>query len=67
MARGLLHHRASMAYHLYRDVQGAWRWFLSASNGRKIANSGEGYLNKSDCLAAIGLVRGSGTAPIYEK
>lgn len=25
-----------------------WRWTLIASNGRKIANSGEGYARRSD-------------------
>jgi len=35
-----------MAYWIYKDTQGQWRWFLMAANGRKIANSGEGYWNK---------------------
>lgn len=26
-----------------------WRWRLVASNGRKIANGGEGYANKDEC------------------
>ena len=56
-----------MAYVMYRDTANQWRWYLSASNGRKLANSGEGYHNKSDCLAAIYLVRGSDAAPIYEQ
>jgi len=29
-----------MAYWIYKDTQGQWRWFLMAANGRKIANSG---------------------------
>lgn len=56
-----------MSYHMYRDVQGYWRWYLNAGNGRKIANSGEGYHNRQDCLAAIELVRRSGHTPIYEQ
>lgn len=56
-----------MYFYLYRDVNLQWRWSLIVSgNGRKIANSGEGYYNKADCLAAINLVRGSGSAPIRE-
>lgn len=55
-----------MAYYIYKDVSGQWRWYLSAANNRKIANSGEGYHNKQDCLAAITLVKGSAAAPIYE-
>lgn len=38
-----------------------------AANSRKIANSGEGYYNKADCLAAINLVKGSTNAPVYEQ
>jgi uncharacterized protein len=55
-----------MAYHLYRDSAQQWRWYLLAVNNRKIANSGEGYHNKADCVAAIALVKGSGAAPIIE-
>ncbi|HEV2514258.1 MAG TPA: DUF1508 domain-containing protein [Devosia sp.] len=53
-----------MYFNLYEDVNKHWRWTLYASNGRKIANSGEGYWNKADCLAAINLVKGSGPAPV---
>ncbi len=53
-------------FHLYKDANGEWRWTLYAANNRKIANSGEGYFNKADCLAAINLVKGSGSAPIKE-
>lgn len=52
---------------MYKDVQGYWRWYLEASNGRKIANSGEGYFNKSDCLHAINLVKNSSDAPVMER
>lgn len=55
-----------MKYELYKDVQGYWRWTLIASNYRKIANSGEGYVNKSDAISAIGLVKSSASAPIVE-
>lgn len=56
-----------MVYYIYKDVQGYWRWHLLAANNRKIADSGESYYNKSDCLAAINLVKGSANAPVYEK
>lgn len=36
-----------------------WYWRLVAANNRKIAISGEGYNNKSDCVAAVELVRSS--------
>ncbi len=56
-----------MHFNLYIDINGQWRWsFISSGNGRKIANSGEGYYNKADCIHAINLVRGSGSAPIRE-
>lgn len=35
---------------LYKDRKKQWRWKLLASNGRKIANGGEGYINHQDCL-----------------
>ncbi|MGO8463200.1 YegP family protein [Rhizobium leguminosarum] len=56
-----------MFFHLYTDANRHWRWTLYAGNNRKIANSGEGYFNKSDCLAAINLVKGSGSTPIIER
>ena len=43
-----------------------WRWHLKAANGRLIANSGESYHNKDDCLAAIELVKNSKSAPVKE-
>ena len=55
-----------MAYYIYKDQAGQWRWYLQAANHRKIANSGEGYFNRADCLAAVNLVKGSGGAPTYE-
>ena len=55
-----------MAYWIYKDTQGQCRWFLMSANCRKISNSGEGYWNKQDCLDAITLVKGSGSAPVYE-
>lgn len=56
-----------MAYYIYKDVQGYWRWRLLAANNRNIANSGESYYNKEDCLHAIALVKGSSAAPVYEQ
>lgn len=56
-----------MAYYVYRDVRNEWRWRLVATNGRIIANSGEGYHNKADCLAGIRLVKSSNNAPVYEQ
>lgn len=55
-----------MAYYIYKDQAGYWRWRLRAANNRTIADSGEGYHNKSDCQSAIDLVKGSFNAPVYE-
>ncbi|MBY0559710.1 DUF1508 domain-containing protein [Hyphomicrobium sp.] len=55
-----------MAYYVYKDTGGYWRWRLVANNNKIIANSGEGYWNKSDCIHAIDLVKGSYSAPVYE-
>lgn len=46
-----------MTFELYRDAAGEWRWRLVAENGEPIADSGEGYKRKSDCLEAIALIR----------
>lgn len=55
-----------MAYYVFKDRQGYWRWHLKAANSRIIADSGESYINKQDCLAAIQLVKGSGAAPVFD-
>ena len=53
-----------MYYHTFVDVQGMWRWRLVAANHESIATSGEGYVNLSDCVHAINLVKTSYNAPI---
>ncbi|HZW39709.1 MAG TPA: DUF1508 domain-containing protein [Ignavibacteriaceae bacterium] len=53
-----------MHYSIFKDENEQWRWKLIASNGRSIAASGEGYLNKQDCLNAINLVKESSEAKI---
>jgi uncharacterized protein len=56
-----------MRFKLFKDAKGQWRWRLVAANGRTVADSGEGYNNKSDAQHGIDLVKstGSGT-PIDE-
>ena len=54
-----------MAYYVYKDNLGQWRWYLLAANNRKIANSGEGYHNKADCLHAISLVSTSAQCLVH--
>lgn len=55
-----------MRFHVYTDTAGYWRWRLLAANNRTIADSGEGYFNKQDCLAGIELVKSAFNAPVYE-
>lgn len=55
-----------MKYCTYKDAAGEWRWYLRAANGKRIADSGEGYKNKQDCLDAIDKVKGSGDAKVED-
>lgn len=34
----------------YQDIKKEWRWRITASNGRNIGASTEGYINKIDAL-----------------
>jgi uncharacterized protein len=43
----------SINFHVYKDAKNEWRWRLITPNSNVIADSGEGYVNGSDCLAAI--------------
>lgn len=57
-----------MYFILYRDRQNLWRWTLHAANNARIADSGESYYNKIDCLGAINLVKGTGAVtPVVER
>lgn len=56
-----------MHFVLYRDQANQWRWTLIAANGRKLADSGEGYHNKADCVAMINQIAGMGGIPIKER
>lgn len=56
-----------MAFWMYLDKQGRWRWQLIAASGRIIADSAEGYMSKKDCRDEITLVQGSASAPVYER
>jgi uncharacterized protein YegP (UPF0339 family) len=65
--QGAIRKGNTMYFRLYKDTSGYWRWTLYAANGRKIADSGEGYINKSDCQAGIDLVKStSAYTPVQE-
>lgn len=37
-------------WEFYKDSQNLWRWRRTASNGRIVGASSQGYVNKSDCI-----------------
>jgi len=41
----------------YRDAAHQWRWRIRASNGRIIADSGEGYRRRSSAIAGVACLR----------
>ncbi|MEM8875795.1 MAG: YegP family protein [Planctomycetota bacterium] len=54
-------------FEVYQDKKGEYRWRLKSSNGQNIANGGEGYVAKADCLNGIESVKkNSQTADIVE-
>ncbi|MFJ7566723.1 YegP family protein [Herminiimonas sp. NPDC097707] len=44
-------------FYLYKDVSGQWRWNIRARNHKVIADSSESYVNKTDALHGIELVK----------
>lgn len=59
--------RGHVAYHIYQDVLGHWRWYLRNDDHRKVATSGGSYPDKAACLAAVKLIMGADArTPIYE-
>jgi uncharacterized protein YegP (UPF0339 family) len=45
-------------FEIYKDKAGEYRWRLRSSGSNKIiADSGEGYIHKHDCLNGIKLVQ----------
>lgn len=41
----------SDSWNIYTDARGEWRWRRTASNGRIVGASSEGYKNRADCIA----------------
>lgn len=40
-------------FYTYEDRRGEFRWYLKDRNGRKIADSGEGYTTEYGCERAV--------------
>lgn len=55
-----------MYYQVYKDRLSNWRWRYVANNGKIIADSAEGYINKADCFHGVSLMKGSFNSPVYE-
>lgn len=52
-------------YHQTKDARGHWFWIYYAKNREAIARSSESYVNRSDCLHSINLVKGSSDDMVY--
>ena len=55
-----------MKFEKYTDRRGEYRWRLKASNGKIIADSGEGYVNSADRNHGIDLVKSTSAATPVE-
>jgi uncharacterized protein len=55
---------AAVTFEVYIDERSRWRWRLKSPNGRIVAEAGEGYASRLDCLGAIHFVRDSTDAQI---
>lgn len=40
----------TLAFLVYVDRAREWRWAAKAANNERIADSGEGYKNRADCV-----------------
>ena len=41
-------------WEIYKDRSGEWRWRRTASNGKIVGASAEGYVNKQNCILNAG-------------
>ncbi len=53
-------------YKMFKGTDGYWYWRYVASNGRQIARSTDGYVNKSDCRSSIELMKNSKYDPVID-
>ncbi len=55
-------------FHVFKDEKGEFRWRFTANNGKILADSGEGYVKKSDCEHGIDLLKtDAANAPIQDE
>jgi uncharacterized protein len=53
-------------YEIYRDAKNEYRWRYKSSNENTIADSGEGYFNRSDCERGIAIMKASRDVPVKD-
>jgi len=53
-------------FEIYQDAAGEFRWRLKSTNGKTIADSGEGYTHRGDCVHGISLVLSAGRIELSE-
>jgi uncharacterized protein YegP (UPF0339 family) len=53
-------------FELYKDKIGEFRWKLTHTNGKVIADSGEGYTSKVNAMNGINSVRGNAPDAAFE-
>lgn len=53
-------------FQVYQDKAGHWRWRFRANNGQILADSGEGYINKQDCVNGINIVKTQASTAMIE-
>ena len=46
---------AHLRFYVFKDALGQYRWALLAGNNLSVAVSGEGYVNKADCLHGLNI------------
>ena len=56
----------TMQFHIFQDAKLEWRWQLSGDDGKKVADSGDGYRDKEACLDSISAVKASDEAIVLE-
>lgn len=57
--------RTFPSYWMYKDNRGEWRWTYHASNGKAIAVSSEGYVNRADCSRSIDIMKTSSNSEVW--
>lgn len=56
-----------MYVNVYKDAKGEWRWKYLADNHKILADCGEGYVHRADCLHAISIIKsGAATANVWD-